>query len=417
MTGEASAETAVVAPEPVPAGDQVARDARTWTRVLSYWHLAFYVLVVIAAGSLVADDPEALRRGDVGILVALGALVVLVLVYSFVGRRAVDEELRGPGYAYLAVLLAVTALVTGLNPMGTVLLFVAYSQVWLLAPSTRAGAWLCALLTTLVTLSLLFRLRDSGESPAVVALQMFLGFAFAILMGLWLRTIIEQGERRSQLLDELQAAQSELGRTQHAAGVAAERERVAREIHDTLAQGFTSIVMLAQTASADLEQGSSEALATRLGLIERTARDNLAEARSLVAAFAPPSLHDSTLSQALERLATSFAAETGTQVRADVEAVDALPTGADVVFLRAAQESLSNVRRHARAAAVLLSLRTGDGSTTLVVDDDGAGMAPGTREGFGLRGMRERVVAYGGTVDVTSDDSGTRVTVVVPEGS
>ena len=413
MTADAEVVTADVG----AAGGQVARDARTWTRVLSYWHLAFYVLAAIAAGSLVAADPEALRRGDPDILVALGALGGLVVMYLLVGRRAVDEERRGLGYAYLAVLFSVTALVTGLNPMGTVLLFVAFSQVWLLTPSTRAGAWLCALLTTLVTLSLLFRLRDSGESPAVIAFQMLLGFAFAILMGVWLRTIIEQGERRSQLLDELQAAQSELGRTQHAAGVTAERERVAREIHDTLAQGFTSIVMLAQTASADLEQGSTGALARRLGLIERTARENLAEARSLVAAFAPPSLHDSTLAQALERLATSFAAETGTEVHAEVEVVDDLATGADVVFLRAAQESLSNVRRHARAATVHLSLRTGDGATTLVVTDDGAGMAPQTREGFGLRGMRERVVAYGGAVDVTSGDSGTSVTVVVPVGS
>lgn len=398
----------------VAGGGQVARDARTWTRVLSYWHLAFYVLVAIAAGSLVAADPGALRRGDPDLLVALVALAALVLVYWSVGRRAVDEEELGLGYAYLAVLFAVTALVTGLNPMGTVLLFVAYSQVWLLAPSTRAGAWLCAVLTTLVTLSLLFRLRDSGESPAVIAFQMLLGFAFAILMGVWLRTIIQQGERRSQLLDELQAAQEELGRTQHAAGVTAERERVAREIHDTLAQGFTSVVMLAQTAAADLERGATDALATRLSLIERTARENLAEARSLVAAFAPPSLHDSTLPQALERLAAAFATDTETTVKAEVDAVESLPTGADVVLLRAAQESLSNVRRHARASAVRLVLRAGATATTLSVQDDGAGIAPGTREGFGLRGMRERVLAYGGTVDVTSDDSGTCVTVIVP---
>ncbi|MEP7764438.1 sensor histidine kinase [Sanguibacter sp. 25GB23B1] len=398
----------------VTVGGQVARDAHTWTRVLSYWHLAFYVLVAIAAGSLVAADPGALRRGDLDLLVALGALGALVLVYWSVGRRAVDEEAHGLGYAYLAVLFTVTALVTGLNPMGTVLLFVAYSQIWLLAPTTRVGAWLCAVLTTLVTLSLLFRLRDSGESTAVIAFQMLLGFAFAILMGVWLRTIIQQGERRSQLLDQLQAAQEELGRTQHAAGVTAERERVAREIHDTLAQGFTSVVMLAQTAAADLDRGATDALATRLSLIERTARENLAEARSLVAAFAPPSLHDSTLSQALERLAAAFATDTETEVHAEVDRVESLPTGADVVLLRAAQESLSNVRRHARAQAVHLTLRAGAATTTLGVRDDGTGIAPGTREGFGLRGMRERVVAYGGTVEVTSDDSGTCVTVVVP---
>lgn len=405
MTAEADSTT---------TDGQVARDARTWTRVLSYWHLAFYVLVAIAAGSVVSADPGALRRGDLGVVVALAALGVLVVAYALVGRRAVDEERSLPGYAYLAVLFAVTALVTGLNPMGTVLLFVAYSQIWLLAPSTRSGALLCVVLTTVVTLALLLRLRGSGESTTVIVFQMLLGFAFAILMGVWLRTIIEQGERRSQLLDELQAAQAELGRTQHAAGVTAERERVAREIHDTLAQGFTSIVMLAQTAAADLEQGSTDALATRLSLVERTARENLAEARSLVAAFAPPSLHHSTLDQAIERLVAGFAAETGTVVRAEIDVVEALPTGADVVLLRAAQESLSNVRRHACAQNVHLTLRTGADVTTLRVRDDGRGIAPRTPEGFGLRTMRERVVTYGGSVDVSSDDAGTCITVVVP---
>ena len=159
-------------------------------------------------------------------LVALVALAALVLVYWSVGRRAVDEEELGLGYAYLAVLFAVTALVTGLNPMGTVLLFVAYSQVWLLAPTTRAGAWLCAVLTTLVTLSLLFRLRDPGESPAVIAFQMLLGFTFSILMGVWLRTIIRAERGAVPAPARAPGCAGRAGATHHSAGVMAERERI-----------------------------------------------------------------------------------------------------------------------------------------------------------------------------------------------
>src|SRR5690606_19116211 len=91
----------------------------------------------------------------------------------------------------------------------------------------------------------------------------------------------------ARLVDELRATQAELARTSHDAGVLAERERVAQEIHDTLAQGFTSVVMLAQAASADLDRGAVDDARERLGLVESTARDNLAEARALAAARAP----------------------------------------------------------------------------------------------------------------------------------
>lgn len=425
MTAETTAEPVGRGPvalgpeqvdEQVDPQDEIERDARSWSRVLRAWHLGFYLLVAIIAASLVTDRPQDLAAGEPRMVLALVALAVLVAAYTVFGWRATREHLTGldaGGVVYLVVLFAVTALVTGLNPLGTMLLFVAVSQVWLVAPSRTIGAWLCVLLTVLVTTALLLRLRGTGENLLAVTFQMALSLCFSLFLGLWLWWIIQQGIDRVRLLSELRAAQDELGRSQHEAGVLAERERVAREIHDTLAQGFTSVIMLAQTASADLERGHGEALARRLALIESTARDNLAEARALVAATTPPPLREATLGQALTRLAETFTAETQIALEATIDDADLDPVAA-VVLLRAAQEALSNVRRHARAGAVSLSLRHGPGAVALAVHDDGVGLGRDTADGYGLRGMRERVTAYGGTVTITSQGRGTTVTVELP---
>lgn len=404
---------------PAATDDAIDADARSWARVLRFWHLAFYLLVgFTAAGILVSDDRLAARSGPS--LVALG---VLVLAYATFGQRAASRSLHhGPDRAvwgYLVLLFVVTCVVTSLDPLGTMLLFVAYSQVWLLTPSIRVGAWMSTLLAVASTLALLYRLRDVDAASWATVFQMALGLAFSMLMGLWLHWILRQGAQRAELLRSLQEAQAELGRTQHAAGVVAERERVAREIHDTLAQGFTSIVMLAQTAAVESDQGETAQVARRLDLIERTARDNLAEARALVSASSPAPLDASTLPEALARLGVRLEEETGIQVRTGCTGSDALPSPVEVVLLRTVQEALSNVRQHSGATRVDVVLEITAEHAVVSVTDDGTGRPASSVEGFGLRGMRERVTALGGRVQV--DDAvthpGTRLVARVPRGS
>lgn len=387
-------------PTGLTADDAIDADARSWARVLRFWHLAFYLLVgFTVAGILVSDDRVLGRSGPS--LVALG---VLVLAYATFGQRAAVRSLHhGPDaavWAYLLVLFVVTCVVTSLDPLGTMLLFVAYSQVWLLTPSIRVGAWLSALLALVSTLALLFRLRDVDAASWATVFQMALGLAFSMLMGLWLHWILRQGAQRAELLRSLQEAQAELGRTQHAAGVVAERERVAREIHDTLAQGFTSVVMLAQTAAAEAQHGETGQVLRHLDLIERTARDNLAEARALVSASSPAPLDASTLPEALARLGARLTEETGIEVSTVCTGSDALSSPVEVALLRTVQEALSNVRRHSGAARVQVSLEISPADAVVTVTDDGTGRDDDAVEGFGLRGMRERVRALGGQVQV-----------------
>jgi signal transduction histidine kinase len=189
--------------------------------------------------------------------------------------------------------------------------------------------------------------------------------------------------------------------------VLAERERLARDIHDTIAQGFTGITMLVQAAEAELGPNRY------LELVARTARENLAETRGLVAALAPPALAEGSLVEALRRLAADFALPVELDVAGEQRP---LSPAAEVVLLRVTQESLANVRKHSGADSVWMSLEYGRDAVRLTVADDGRGFDPdAVASGFGLRGMRGRVEQAGGELVVRGGaGEGAVVEVVLP---
>jgi DNA-binding NarL/FixJ family response regulator len=147
-----------------------------------------------------------------------------------------------------------------------------------------------------------------------------------------------------------------LAAAEREAGVLEERQRLAREIHDTLAQGFTSIVMLLEAAEAEI--GSDQAAAARhLDQARRTARESLGEARGVVWALQPEALERTSLPEAIGRIAHRLQEETGVMARSMVTGTPRqLPRQAETALLRAAQEGLANVRKHARAKEVVLTL-------------------------------------------------------------
>jgi signal transduction histidine kinase len=239
--------------------------------------------------------------------------------------------------------------------------------------------------------------------------------SFAVLLGTWIHRIISQSEERAQLIKELEASREEVSRLSREAGMAAERTRLAAEIHDTLAQGFTSIVTLVQAAESELD-GDRDKARRHLELALRTARENLGEARTLVAGLMPSELGTGSLDEAIRRQLERLAEETPIKAtyRAEGESTR-LPTVLEVVLLRAVQESLTNVRKHAGASQVSICLRVNGSSAVLEVADDGSGFDPAlASNGFGLRGMRSRADQVGGSLSVHSGGSGTTVQVEVP---
>ena len=380
-----------------------------WRRTLRMWDLVFVGMSGVYVVAVLVDSA---RPSDAAGAVA--TMAVLAAAYVLVGRRGARTGDGRLADAYLAVLVAVVVAQVLLGDIGSVLLFLAYTQTWFFTRTRVAGVLWCTGLTVALVAATAVRTSATGRELVEISAQLGVALLFAVVLGLWITQVAEQNEERAYLIDELRSAQDALAESHHAAGVLAERARISAEIHDTLAQGFTSVVMLAQAAAAELDRSRAERVADRLARIEDVARDNLAEARALVAAFAPPDLETGTLGQALERLAQRFGAETGLVVEVDDRtAGGAVDREAEVVLLRAAQESLTNVRRHAGAAHVTVVLAREDGEVVLEVRDDGRGVAPDVTEGNGLRGMRARARATGGSVDVTGDD-GTRVRVRIP---
>jgi signal transduction histidine kinase len=233
--------------------------------------------------------------------------------------------------------------------------------------------------------------------------------ATSVWLGVWIDRVVVQSQERAALIAELESSRAEVARLSHETGVATERARLAGEIHDTLAQGFTSIITLLQAADPELAD-------ERLALAVRTARENLAEARSLVAALAPAALTAGSLPDAVRRQANRFAEETGIPATYRVTGhTRELPTVVEVVLLRAAQEALTNVRRHAGAHEVAVLLAFAPDSVRLVVRDDGRGFDTAAAAGFGLPGMRARAEQVNGALTVHSDpDTGTLIEVEVP---
>ncbi|MEW9515188.1 sensor histidine kinase [Streptomyces tubercidicus] len=252
-----------------------------------------------------------------------------------------------------------------------------------------------------------------------------LGAAVAVAVVLGYEALYRESEQRRRLIEELTAARSELAAAEHAAGVLAERERLAREIHDTLAQGLSSIQLLLRAAERALPQRPGTALG-HVRQARTAAVGNLAEARRFVRALSPPDLAAGSLPAALERLCATTARTSPLAVHCQVSGVPtALPTTHEVALLRIAQSALANTVRHARAGRAELTLSYMGTEVALDVVDDGAGFvpdevpAPGSvvadGTGFGLAAMRARARALQGTLVVESaPGEGTAVAVTLP---
>ena len=249
-----------------------------------------------------------------------------------------------------------------------------------------------------------------GWGPAV---SITINAALGGLVAFGIRWLVETNR-------ELRAARREIARL----AVSEERLRLSREIHDTLAQGFASIVMHLAPARRSLraEPSTTE---EHLIQIDRTAHEGLEEARRLVRALRPEALEDVSLAEALGRATGHFAEETGVYVETRVNGEPGpLPPQVEVALLRVAQEGLTNVRKHAGAlvSRVAMTLSYLGDAVALDIRDDGAGFDVARQAsmhinlgGYGLKGMHERVESLGGSLSVeSSPGSGTALAVELP---
>jgi signal transduction histidine kinase len=383
-----------------------------WLRHLPVWHTVFLGLAVCTGILTFLDDGLTTAARDV----ALAMLAALAAWYVAVGRRGLGR--RRAAVAYLAVAAPLTVVLFGVAPVGALMLFALYPHIWAMLP-TRPAVYATIAVVCGVALVASRQHPAPGSAVAGAVVVGVVSLILALLWGLWIARIIRQSGQRAALVNELEATRAELATMSRAAGALTERERFAREIHDTLAQGFTSVLLLLDAAETALES-DPPAARRHLGRAQATVRENLAEARALVAALTPPDLSRTSLPDALQRIVERAGAEPRPVVVLAVAGTPyGLPTEAEVALLRAAQEALTNVRRHSGASRVDVTLEYGAGGVSLRVSDDGRGFdtAVPAEGGYGLAGMRARAEQIGGMVCIdTAPGRGVTVSIDVPVG-
>lgn len=377
-----------------------------------WWDAAAVAVAAVIVAISLLDPP--FGADDAATWAAAGAFLLVHLAW---GRRCVPVASTRRHLAVAIGYAAILAIGTTIEPSFAILQAFLYPFVWSTSPSTRSAIIANLLIAVAIVVGYAVRSWPGGliVGTAVAALSV----GFSIALGLWITRIAMYGEERARLLEELQSAQGQLASMHRDAGVADERARLAREIHDTIAQSLTGLVMVAQRTErrlAGVDGAAAASARSDLELMEHMAREALTEARGLVASLAPVD-PGAGLAEALRRLASAFERETGVQVSATTDATG-LDRELEVVLLRCAQEGLANVRKHARArhAWVTVAARTGE-DVTLEVRDDGVGpgdAVPGD-DGFGLAGMRDRVALVGGRVEFgPGERGGTVLRVTVP---
>ena len=220
--------------------------------------------------------------------------------------------------------------------------------------------------------------------------------------------VAELGAAVDQMLERLERERRDSARRALGAQEG-ERLRIARELHDEVGQALTAVLLQLDRAQADVGGEPSE----RIREARETARATLEEVRAIARNLRPEALDDLGLGAALRQLCIE-AERTGVLVERDISAGVTLDQDAEVVVYRVAQEAITNALRHAGAEKVELALRVDGHMTILRVLDDGRGMT-GAAEGAGVRGMRERAVLVGGTLEVAdAPGGGTSVTLRLP---
>jgi len=397
-------------------GERCERGVDAWDQYAWVWDAALYGLLGLTTVLALLDPAIAAERW-----VIVGVVLLTAGWHLGLGRLGIGQERTELVLVYLAGLFTLWFVLAGIHPAYFSLLLVMYPQIFRHLRLPLAVPAAVALTVEVVWREVLASGQPLADNLPAIAGGL-VSVVFGSLFAFWLTRIIDQSYERRRLIEQLEATRSELAAAEREGGRLAERQRLARDIHDTLAQGFVSIVLQLQAAEAELPEDAAEAR-EHLERARRTARDNLAEARRLVWDLRPEALAAAPLGEALGRLAGRVAEETGMAATATVTGTPRpLSADAEVTLLRVTQEALANVTRHANAGRVAVTLSYMDSEAALDVRDDGTGFAPaadghGPDGGLGLRGMRERVEALGGRLAVESaPGAGTTIAVTVPVG-
>ncbi|MCF6467735.1 sensor histidine kinase [Nonomuraea sp. MG754425] len=376
--------------------------------IIPYITLAASLVISLAS----PNQPEG------GILRTL-ALTALALTWNLGAHTLLPKALRGRRVVvtvHFAGVLASAALLSFHDPIYLIYCISGYFLAANFAPSKWTFAAVAA--TSFVLYGSTLDWAQATAQLIVFYLAIIAVQTVAIGGGSIAGIKIEDRQRKyRKAVNDLQTAMAEnadlhaqLLTQAHQAGILDERQRMAREIHDTLAQGLTGIITQLRAAQRVEDSGTHVTLALNL------AQDSLTEARRSVSALQPHQLEDAHLPEAMTTLARNWSQSTGVDLHVEVTG-DRVPLSPviDVTLFRVAQEALNNVAKHAHATRAGLTLSYTGTVVLLDIRDNGTGIHNPDSKGFGLSSMRQRLRGVGGSLEIESTPGeGTAVSATVP---
>lgn len=392
-----------------PTADPPSREERWLWRGLAtapFVLLGLALVVTLAVGGR-AVEPDRLPWLIAATSVALGLRLWLLRCGS---RR---ERVAG-----FVVNLVLTLVLVSLSPVYGMYAFVGYLDAVAVFPR-RGQAWALLAAASLNALAQSGGPEGVGREPALFAFLLLANGGLAVGM-------VQVDRHRQQTVTRLRGALADLEQAHRVndllqqqlveqardAGMMEERQRLSRDIHDTVAQGLIAALRQIEAAA---EAGSVAEARGVLDRADRTVRDCLAEARRAVSALASPLLDDTDLRDALNSLSAAWSE--ATEIASAFRSTgDPAPTAHDADLVRICQEALANVAKHSGASRVDVTLTYAGDHLRLDVRDDGNGFDPDAdATSFGLAGMRERLRAAGGVLTLeTREGGGCVLTAAVP---
>ncbi|HEV7951336.1 MAG TPA: sensor histidine kinase [Glaciihabitans sp.] len=380
-----------------------------------WWDIAVLAVSALLLILAATDDISASSR--------IGAMVCAVaFAATWLLLRGRAQSSPRASALMLVLLLVVCGVGTAFYPSFAFTQCVAFPIFWTTIAytwpkwSTRVTA-VVATFPLAIAIGIGFLVANGTSTPELVSTSLTVGITlvFSLALGLWFSSVYDLVAERDLLIEKLNTAQEQVAALSRDAGVLDERERLAREIHDTIAQDLTGLVLTAQRGRRELRSGNAPGAAAQLSILEDNARSALLETRALVASGVPVGI-EGGLTTALNRLGERFERETGITVTVRAPRTAELDRDSEVVLLRCAQEALANVRKHSTATAASVTVSTTHGSVVLRVADNGRGFDPASApHGFGLAGMRDRLALAGGSLSILSTpDKGTALIASLP---
>ncbi len=375
----------------------------------------FWILTIVLVGSMVASVIQSPELQTPARLVPFLALMAIHLGLHWLSPLiSTSQKLIFP---YLALQGGLAFVIAMLSP-GFLIGFALYSAligqaVGILRNNIKTTAAAVLMLTILSALSVA---RVEGFKSVLAWGGMALPITLFVIVYVMLYTRQSEARARAQkLLVELEAANRQI----EALTLAAERQRMARELHDTLAQGLAGLILQLEAVDSHLDKGNAERAQKIVVQAMERARSTLADSRRVIDDLRAPAPAALDLQTAVREEVDRFIASSGVPCTLQMDLPESVPGPIQEHLLRFVSEGLTNIGRHAGAAETQVELKIKGEEWIAEVRDDGRGFEPEERIGrpghYGLLGMQERARQVGGSLQVISQfGEGTRLVLRLP---